>query len=104
MSEPESDGSNKRRRSSTPSYSSRARDGSAPPDHSAAYEEELQRYGIMFDDLTTKDLLTAESKDFCQALLGLDKLAPVYNSCSEKMYIEISNERAIAMKKGLAAI
>ncbi|KAK0889506.1 hypothetical protein LTR02_015415 [Friedmanniomyces endolithicus] len=89
MSKPKSDGSNKRRRSSTRSYSSRARDGSAPPVHSAAYEEELQRYGIMFDDLTTKDLLTAESKDSCQALLGLDELAPAYNSCSEKMYIEI---------------
>ena len=63
MSKSESDGSNKRRRSSTRSYSGRARDGSAPPVHSAAYEEELQRYGIMFDDLTTKDLLTAESKD-----------------------------------------
>ncbi|KAK1807292.1 hypothetical protein LTR12_018362, partial [Friedmanniomyces endolithicus] len=88
MSKPESDGSHKRRRSSTRSHSSRARDGSAPPVHSAAYEEELQRYGIMFDDLTTKDLLAAESKDLCQALLGLDKLAPAYNSCSEKMYIE----------------
>ncbi|KAK3065896.1 hypothetical protein LTR53_017914, partial [Teratosphaeriaceae sp. CCFEE 6253] len=43
----------------------------------------------MFDDLTTRDLLTAESKDLCQALLGLDELAPAYNSCSEKMYIEI---------------
>ncbi|KAK0258354.1 hypothetical protein LTR91_026232 [Friedmanniomyces endolithicus] len=43
----------------------------------------------MFDDLTTKDLLTAESKDLCQVLLGLDELAPAYNSCSEKMYIEI---------------
>ncbi|KAK1047675.1 hypothetical protein LTR74_017698 [Friedmanniomyces endolithicus] len=75
MSKPERDGSNKRRRSSTRSYSSRARDGSAPPVHSAAYKEELQRYGIMFDDLTTKDLLTAESKDLCQALLGLDELA-----------------------------
>jgi len=89
MSEPESDGSNKRRRSSTPTYSSRARDGSAPPAHTAAYEEELQRYGIMFDDLTTKDLVTAESKDMCQALLGLDELAPAYNSCSEEMYIKI---------------
>ena len=89
MSKSESDGSNKRRRSSTRSYPSRARVGSAPPVHSAAYEEELQRYGIIFDDLTTKDLLTAESKDLCQALLGLDELAPAYNSCSEKMYIEI---------------
>ena len=89
MSKSESDGSNKRRRSSTRSYPSRARVGSAPPVHSAAYEEELQRYGIVFDDLTTKDLLTAESKDLCQALLGLDELAPAYNSCSEKMYIEI---------------
>ncbi|KAK1039093.1 hypothetical protein LTR74_018764, partial [Friedmanniomyces endolithicus] len=88
MSKPESDGSHKRRWSSTRSYSSRGRNGSAPPVHSAAYEEELQRYGIMFDDLTTKDLLTAESKDLCQALLGLDELAPAYNSCSEKMYIE----------------
>ncbi len=89
MSKPESDGSNKRRRSSTPSYSSRARDGSAPPAHTAAYEEELQRYGIIFDDLTTKDLVTAESKEMCQALLGLDELAPAYNWCSEEMYIKI---------------
>ncbi len=89
MSKSESDGSNKRRRSSTRSYPSRARVGSAPPVHSAAYEEELQRYGIVFDDLTTKDLLTDESKDLCQALLGLDEPAPAYNSCSEKMYIEI---------------
>ncbi|KAK1044086.1 hypothetical protein LTR74_018349 [Friedmanniomyces endolithicus] len=89
ISEPESDGSNKRRRSSTPSYSSRARDGSAPPAHTAAYEEELQRYGIVFDDLTTKDLVTADSKDMCQALLGLDELAPAYNWCSEEMYIRI---------------
>jgi len=88
MSKPESDGSHKRRWSSTRSYSSLGRNGSAPPVHSAAYEEELQRYGIMFDDLTTKDLLNAESKDLCQALLGLDELAPAYNSCSEKMYIE----------------
>ncbi|KAK0840613.1 hypothetical protein LTS02_017134, partial [Friedmanniomyces endolithicus] len=43
----------------------------------------------MFDDLTTKDLVTAESKDMCQALLGLDELAPAYNSCSEEMYIKI---------------
>ncbi|KAF2158730.1 hypothetical protein M409DRAFT_71486 [Zasmidium cellare ATCC 36951] len=56
MTDPESDGSNKRRRSSTPSYSSRRRNGSAPPAHTAAYEEELQRHGIMFDDLNTKDL------------------------------------------------
>ncbi|KAK1035173.1 hypothetical protein LTR74_018890, partial [Friedmanniomyces endolithicus] len=73
----------------TPSYSSRARDGSAPPAHTAAYEEELQRYGIIFDDLTTKDLVTAESKEMCQALLGLDELAPAYNWCSEEMYIKI---------------
>lgn len=82
MSEPESDGSNKRRRSSTPSYLRRARD-------TAAYEAELQRYGIVFDNLTTKDLVTAESKAMCQALLSVDDLAPAYNFCSEDMYIRI---------------
>lgn len=82
MSEPESDGSNKRRRPSTPSYLRRARDA-------AAYEAELQRYGIVFDNLTTKDLVTAESKAMCQALLSVDDLAPAYNFCSEDMYIRI---------------
>ncbi|EMF10548.1 uncharacterized protein SEPMUDRAFT_150621 [Sphaerulina musiva SO2202] len=82
LSEPESDGSNKRRRSSTPSYLRRARD-------TAAYEAELQRYGIVFDNLTTKDLVTAESKAMCQALLSVDDLAPAYNFCSEDMYIRI---------------
>jgi len=87
MSEPESDGSNKRRRSRTPSYSSRARDGSVPPAHTAAYEEELERYGIRFNDLDTKDFIADESKAMCQALLSLNELAPAYNSCSEDIYI-----------------
>lgn len=89
MSELESDRSSKRRRSSTQSYSSRARDGSAPPAHTAAYEEELQRHGIMFDDLTTKDLVTEESRDMCKALLAVDKLRPAYNACSEETYIGV---------------
>ncbi|KAK4622295.1 hypothetical protein CLAFUW4_07048 [Fulvia fulva] len=58
MSGPGSDGLNKRRRSSTPSYSSRAKDRSVPLAHTAAYEEELQRYGISFKDWETKDLET----------------------------------------------
>jgi hypothetical protein len=60
-----------------------------PRAHTAAYEEELQRHGIMFDDLTTKDLVTAESKEMCQALLDLDNLPPTYNSCSEETYFKL---------------
>lgn len=89
MSGSASDSSNKRRRSSGPSYSSRERDGSAPPAHTAAYEQELQRYGISFEDWKTKDAVKADSKDMCQALLGLNWLAPVYNSCSEETYMEL---------------
>lgn len=89
MSEGGSDGSNKRRRPSTPSYSSRARDGSAPPTHTAAYEEELERCGIMFEDWATRDLVKAESKDMCQSLLRQGDLAPAYNSCSEETFINL---------------
>lgn len=49
----------------------------------------MQRYGMMFDDLTTKDLVTTESKDTCQALLDLNDLAPAYNSCSEQTCIRL---------------
>lgn len=86
MSDPKSDGSNKRSRSST-SYSSRARDGSAPPAHTTAYEEELRRYGIIPDDKTNKDLVTPESKAMCQTLLSVDELAPAYNFCSEETFL-----------------
>ncbi|OQN95107.1 hypothetical protein B0A48_18881, partial [Cryoendolithus antarcticus] len=89
MSEPESDGSKKRHRSSTRTYSSRVRDGSAPATHTAAYEEELQRHGIDFDDLGSKDLLNPESQAVCQALLDVGELAPAYNSCSEAIYIRM---------------
>ncbi|KAK4616971.1 hypothetical protein CLAFUW4_09820 [Fulvia fulva] len=89
MSGSEIDGANKRRRSSTPSYSSRARDGSVPPAYTAAYEEELRRYGIMFNDLTTKDSVTTQSKEMCQALLDVHDLTPAYNSCSEETYIRL---------------
>ncbi|KAK5105707.1 hypothetical protein LTR62_002351 [Meristemomyces frigidus] len=84
-----SDGSNKRRRSSTPSYSSREKDGSVPPAHTAAYEEELQRHGIMFDDIATKDFVAVESKNMCEDLLNVRGLAPAYNSCSEETYIKV---------------
>lgn len=43
----------------------------------------------MFDDLTTKDLVSDESKSMCQALLGVDKFAPAYNSCSEQVYLKL---------------
>ncbi|KAK6429706.1 hypothetical protein LTR95_014144 [Oleoguttula sp. CCFEE 5521] len=89
MSEFESEGSNKRHRSSTPSFSSRVRDGSALPAQPAAYEEELHRYGIDFDDLGSKDLLSAESQAACQALLDVGELAPAYNLCSEAIYIRM---------------
>lgn len=89
MIEPESDGSNKRRRTSTPSYSSRTNGGNAPPAHTAAYEEELQRCGIMFDDWVTTHLVNAESKDMCQRLLRPGGLATVYNSCSQQTYMKL---------------
>jgi len=89
MSEPQSDGSHKRRRSHTPSYTSRMRDGSAPPAHTADYEEELQRYGIMFDDLNSKDLVTAESKSMCDDLLRVGGLSPAYHTCPEETYIKL---------------
>lgn len=89
MSEPDSDNTNKRRRSSIQSYSSRARDGSVPPAHTAAYEEELQRHGIKFDDLTTKDLVATESRSMCDALLRVQDLGPAYNTCSEQAYIQL---------------
>lgn len=89
MSGPDSDGSNKRRRSSPSSYSSRVRAGSAPAAHTAAYEAELQRYGIVFDELPSEGMLTRESRGMCTALLDSNELPPAYNSCSAETFLKM---------------
>lgn len=68
MSQDRSDGSHKRRRSETPSYSRGVREGINPPAHSPAYETVLEGHGIMFNDLDTREELGAESKELCKTM------------------------------------
>ncbi|WPG98973.1 Hypothetical protein R9X50_00177500 [Acrodontium crateriforme] len=89
MSQDRSDSSNKRRRSETLGYSRGVREGKNPPAHSPAYETVLERYGIMFNDLDTREELSVESKEMCKTLLDAGNYGQAYFSLSESKFLKV---------------